>query len=100
MFTEFRRKRGFILADRKRRKVVEGGTEDLCKLGSDAGRGRGGTFLLWSLVPGPRPAAPGELEEVIGGSSGLGIDDCGALISRKHKGLPWPFRGNYPSTEG
>lgn len=75
------------------------GTEELCKLGSDGG-GRGLLSFMACLIPGPRPAAPGELEEVIGGSLGLGIDDCGALISRKHKGLPWPFRGNYPSTEG
>lgn len=56
--------------------------------------------LLWPLIPGPRPAAPGELAEVIGGSPGPAIDDCRVLISRKHKGLQWPFRGNYPSAEG
>lgn len=59
MFTEFRRKRGFILADRKRRKVVEGYTEDLCKLGSDAGRGRGALFFYGLLSRGPGPRLRG-----------------------------------------
>lgn len=59
-FTEFRRKRGFILADRKRRKVIEGGgTEDLCKLGSDAGRWRGALFFYGLLSRGPGPRLRG-----------------------------------------
>lgn len=67
-----------------------------------SGRGSG-VFCansLWPLIPGPRPAAPGEPAAVIGGSPGRTIDGCGVLISRKHKGLPRPFRGNYPSAEG
>ena len=55
---------------------------------------------LWPLIPGPRPAAPRELAAVIGGSPAPAIDGCGVLISRKHKGLLWPFRGNYPTAEG
>lgn len=58
LFTEFRRKRGFILADRKRRKVVEGGTEDLCKLGSDAGRWRG-HFSFMVSYPGAQARGSG-----------------------------------------
>lgn len=55
---------------------------------------------LWPLIRGPRPAAPRELAAVIGGSPAPAIDGCGVLISRKHKGLLWPFRGNYPTAEG
>lgn len=43
--------------------------------------------FLWPLIPAPRPAAaPGEPAAVIGGAPGRAVDDCGVLISRKHRG--------------
>lgn len=62
-----------------------GETEDPCKLPARA-RPFSAPPALRPLIPGPKPAAPGELAAVIGGSPGQAIDDRGVLISRKHRG--------------
>lgn len=64
--------------------------------------GLGGFLHLLFMASYPRAQAGGS-RGASGGDwrlTGTAIDDGGVLISRKHKGLPWPFRGNYPSAEG